>query len=276
MSDVQRTDHDQTADHDRLRLFSFQVYSQLRGRGDRRDDPPRRPPRPVSGARHRRRADDDVRARVRDRAPRAVGARVGRTTRPRPGSSSCTPATGGDRRPVLALARGAGRAGHARASSVRDGAVPPPAPDDAGAGAHARRASAPGCGHDYDSHGPEGAEGIERSFEPWMSANLLRKVLPGDGRRGRAARAPGPGRRRRLWRRQRRACMLAEAFPAVDVRRLRHLAARARPGRSEAGRLRARRTRASPTRATNRCPTTTASTSSRRSTASTTCRTRRR
>ena len=35
-----------------------------------------------------------------------------------------------------------------------------------------------GCGHDYDSHGPEGAEGIERSFEPWMSANLLRKVLP--------------------------------------------------------------------------------------------------
>jgi SAM-dependent methyltransferase len=35
-----------------------------------------------------------------------------------------------------------------------------------------------GMGHDYDSHGPEGAEGIERSFEPWNRANLLRKVLP--------------------------------------------------------------------------------------------------
>ncbi|MEO6571325.1 MAG: SAM-dependent methyltransferase, partial [Ilumatobacteraceae bacterium] len=35
-----------------------------------------------------------------------------------------------------------------------------------------------GIGHDYDSHGPEGAEGIERSFEPWNNANLLRKVLP--------------------------------------------------------------------------------------------------
>lgn len=35
-----------------------------------------------------------------------------------------------------------------------------------------------GVGHDYDSHGPEGAEGIERSFEPWNRANLLRKVLP--------------------------------------------------------------------------------------------------
>lgn len=35
-----------------------------------------------------------------------------------------------------------------------------------------------GLGHDYDSHGPEGAEGIERSFEPWNRANLVRKVLP--------------------------------------------------------------------------------------------------
>lgn len=35
-----------------------------------------------------------------------------------------------------------------------------------------------GMGHDYDSHGPEGAEGIERSFEPWNNANLLRRVLP--------------------------------------------------------------------------------------------------
>jgi SAM-dependent methyltransferase len=35
-----------------------------------------------------------------------------------------------------------------------------------------------GVGHDYDSHGIEGAEGIERSFEPWNRANLVRKVLP--------------------------------------------------------------------------------------------------
>jgi SAM-dependent methyltransferase len=35
-----------------------------------------------------------------------------------------------------------------------------------------------GMGHDYDSHGSEGAVGIERSFEPWNNHNLLRKVLP--------------------------------------------------------------------------------------------------
>ncbi len=35
-----------------------------------------------------------------------------------------------------------------------------------------------GVGCDYDSHGPEGAVGIERSFEPWSRANLLTKVVP--------------------------------------------------------------------------------------------------
>ena len=35
-----------------------------------------------------------------------------------------------------------------------------------------------GVGHDYDSHGPEGAVGIERSFEPWNNAFLLPTVLP--------------------------------------------------------------------------------------------------
>jgi len=35
-----------------------------------------------------------------------------------------------------------------------------------------------GLGHDYDSHGPEAAVGIERAFEPWNRANLLRVVLP--------------------------------------------------------------------------------------------------
>ncbi|HEY0521351.1 MAG TPA: class I SAM-dependent methyltransferase [Ilumatobacteraceae bacterium] len=35
-----------------------------------------------------------------------------------------------------------------------------------------------GLGHDYDSHGPDGAVGIERSFEPWNNAHLVPTVLP--------------------------------------------------------------------------------------------------
>lgn len=35
-----------------------------------------------------------------------------------------------------------------------------------------------GLGHDYDSHGPEAAEGVERGFEPWMRNHLLPDVLP--------------------------------------------------------------------------------------------------
>jgi 2-polyprenyl-3-methyl-5-hydroxy-6-metoxy-1,4-benzoquinol methylase len=35
-----------------------------------------------------------------------------------------------------------------------------------------------GVGYDYDSHGREGAVGIERSFEPWNRAHLLPTVLP--------------------------------------------------------------------------------------------------
>ena len=35
-----------------------------------------------------------------------------------------------------------------------------------------------GLGHDYDSHGHQGAVGIERSFEPWNRAFLLPLVLP--------------------------------------------------------------------------------------------------
>lgn len=35
-----------------------------------------------------------------------------------------------------------------------------------------------GIGLDYDSHGPEGAVGIERSFEPWSRSYLLQVVLP--------------------------------------------------------------------------------------------------
>jgi SAM-dependent methyltransferase len=35
-----------------------------------------------------------------------------------------------------------------------------------------------GVGHDYDSHGPQGAIGIERSFEPWNRHHLVPTVLP--------------------------------------------------------------------------------------------------
>ena len=37
---------------------------------------------------------------------------------------------------------------------------------------------ATGLGHDYDSHGPEGAVGIEKSFEPWNQNFLIPTVLP--------------------------------------------------------------------------------------------------
>jgi 2-polyprenyl-3-methyl-5-hydroxy-6-metoxy-1,4-benzoquinol methylase len=35
-----------------------------------------------------------------------------------------------------------------------------------------------GLGRDFDAHGPEGAVGIERSFEPWNRAHLLPDVIP--------------------------------------------------------------------------------------------------
>ena len=35
-----------------------------------------------------------------------------------------------------------------------------------------------GIGFDYDAHGHDGAVGIERSFEPWSNANLVPVVLP--------------------------------------------------------------------------------------------------
>ncbi|HEX2784473.1 MAG TPA: class I SAM-dependent methyltransferase [Ilumatobacteraceae bacterium] len=42
----------------------------------------------------------------------------------------------------------------------------------------ARQSFVTGVGHDYDSHGPGGAIGIERSFEPWNNTYLLPVVLP--------------------------------------------------------------------------------------------------
>ena len=92
-----------------------------------------------------------------------------------------------------------------------------------------------GVGLDYDSHGPEGAVGIERSFEPWNRAHLLPTVLPTlDGvlpkLRGRR-----PGRRHRLRRGRRRAAA-RRGVPRQHGRRLRHL-----PARPGAGSIAARR-----------------------------------
>ena len=44
--------------------------------------------------------------------------------------------------------------------------------------ARVRESFVTGIGYDYDSHGVEGAVGIERSFEPWSNAFLLPTVLP--------------------------------------------------------------------------------------------------
>ncbi len=41
-----------------------------------------------------------------------------------------------------------------------------------------RQSFVTGLGHDYDSHGAEGAVGIERSFEPWSNVHLLPTALP--------------------------------------------------------------------------------------------------
>ena len=92
-----------------------------------------------------------------------------------------------------------------------------------------------GRGFDYDSHGPEGAVGIERSFEPWNRANLLPTVLPAlDGvsaklERGSLALDVGCGAGGA-------AMLLASAFPASQVRGYdisHHALARARERQAE-------------------------------------------
>ena len=90
-----------------------------------------------------------------------------------------------------------------------------------------------GLGHDYDSHGPEGAVGIERSFEPWNRAHLLPDVVPAMDGHGRPPRGRRPGRRRRVRRRRRRAAA-RRGVPGQHVRRLRHLASTRWPGPTSA------------------------------------------
>ena len=126
-----------------------------------------------------------------------------------------------------------------------------------------------GVGHDYDSHGPEGAVGIERSFEPWNRSFLLPLVLPAlDGvvdklERGAAVADVGCGAGGAVL-------LMAEAFPAstftgYDISRY------ALERAERAAQRRARRQRRVLRPARVAAPDgSTRSTSSRRSTASTT------
>ncbi len=51
-------------------------------------------------------------------------------------------------------------------------------PQTMGALQHMPESFRTGIGRDYDSHGPEGAVGIERSFEPWNQNFLIPRVIP--------------------------------------------------------------------------------------------------
>lgn len=51
-------------------------------------------------------------------------------------------------------------------------------PQTMGALVHMPESFRTGVGLDYDSHGPEGAVGIERSFEPWNQNFLIPRVIP--------------------------------------------------------------------------------------------------
>lgn len=51
-------------------------------------------------------------------------------------------------------------------------------PQTIGALEHMPESFRSGLGHDYDSHGCEGAVGIEKSFEPWMRHHLIDTVIP--------------------------------------------------------------------------------------------------
>ncbi|MFM8267744.1 MAG: class I SAM-dependent methyltransferase [Ilumatobacteraceae bacterium] len=88
-------------------------------------------------------------------------------------------------------------------------------PQTMGALEHVGESFVHGVGHDYDSHGPQGAVGIERSFEPWNRAFLVPVVLPAlDGvverlERGCRVADVGCGAGSALL-------LMAEAFPASE------------------------------------------------------------
>ena len=70
-----------------------------------------------------------------------------------------------------------------------------------------------GLGLDYDSRGPEGAAGIERSFGPWYRNFLVPVALPAARRRRADASRRGRRDRHRLRRRHRRAHDGRAAYP---------------------------------------------------------------
>ena len=112
-----------------------------------------------------------------------------------------------------------------------------------------------GLGHDYDSHGPEGAVGLERSFEPWNRTFLLPVVLPAlEGvvdklTEGATVVDIGCGAGGAVL-------LMAGAFPASRLQRLRHLAVRADTGGGAARRGRGFPTARSTIRGSTRCRTT--------------------
>ena len=110
-----------------------------------------------------------------------------------------------------------------------------------------------GLGHDYDSHGPEGAVGIERSFEPWNRTISCPTCSPRSTASSSALSAGidvadiGCGAGGAVL-------LMACRVPEQQVRRLRHLADTRSPCRVPADRGWSRRTFASSTRATSRLP----------------------
>ena len=252
------------ADPDRLKLYAFTVFTKMEGAvtagmiylGDHlglyRTLAEARP------AAHQHRAGRAGRPR------RAVGARVG--LQPGFGPHHRDRRRGGDLRPV---ARSRRRARRPRTPGVRHGHLRA-LPDVHGAAEgptrqlpHRRRATT------TTPRGADGAAGIERSFEPWYRNFLVPVALPAlDGvvaklEAGATAADVGCGAGVAVR-------LMARAFPSEHVPRLRHLAARAHPGRAAASR-RGHRQRPVPRRAEGSAARpTTASSSSRRSTASTT------
>ena len=251
-----------------LKRSSSSCSSKLEGAVTVGDDPPRRPARAVPGARRRRRPLTTAELADGHRPRRALGAGVGVQPGGAPSSSGRSD-DGADERfsltpeaaAVLAVARPRG---------VRHGDVPPPAADDGDARATAgelphrprprlRQPRPGGCGrHRAQLRAVEPAPPAARTCCPRSTASSTRL----DGRHR---------RRRRRLRRRRSGAAAGGSVPGQHVHRLRHLPVRARPRRRAPRRGGRRRTSRFVDPRDEPLPDRPlASTSSRRSTASTT------
>ena len=136
---------------------------------------------------------------------------------------------------------------------------------------HVRESFRTGVGHDYDSHGPQGAVGIERSFEPWNRRHpAARRCCPRSTAWSPSCEAGAPvadvgcGAGSAVL-------LMAQAFPHSTFTGLRHLAVRARRGqRTKLDASGPRQRRVPRPAQPARCPRTARSTSYAPSTASTT------